>query len=40
MGVLMRDDAINNGVLKRPQRMLISSFKLENGTAIKRLLNF
>ena len=36
----MRDYAIDNDLLKQPQRMLISSFKLENGTVITPLLNF
>ena len=36
----MRDCAIDNDLLKQPQRMLISSFKLENGTVITSLLNF
>ena len=36
----MRKYAIENNVLKQPQRMLISSFKLENGTIITPLLNF
>ena len=35
----MRDYAIDNGLLKQPQRMLISSFKSENGTVITPLLN-
>ena len=36
----MRDYAIDNDLLKQPQRMLISSFKLENGIVITPLLNF
>ena len=36
----MRDYAIDNDFLKQPQRMLISSFKMENGTVITPLLNF
>ena len=36
----MRDYAIDNDLLKQPQRMLISSFKLENGTVITPLLTF
>ena len=36
----MRDYAIDNDLLKKPQRMLISSFKLENGTVITPLSNF
>ena len=36
----MRGYVIDNGLLKQPQRMLISSFKLENGTVITPLLNF
>ena len=31
---------IDNDLLKQPQRMLISSFKVENGTVIAPLLNF
>ena len=34
------NNAIENEVLKHPQRMLISSFKLENGTVITPLFNF
>ena len=34
------DYAIDNDLLKQPQRMLISSFKFENGTVITPLLNF
>ena len=40
IGNYMRDYAIDNDLLKQPQRMLISSFKLENGTVITPLLNF
>ena len=40
IGDYMRDYAIDNDLLKQPQRMLISSFKLENGTVITPLLNF
>ena len=40
IGDYMRDYAIDNGLLKQLQRMLISSFKLENGTVITPLLNF
>ena len=40
IGYYMRDYAIDNDLLKQPQRMLISSFKLENGTVITQLLNF
>ena len=36
----MRDYAVENNLLKQPQRMLISSFNLENGTIITPLLNF
>ena len=36
----MREYAIENNLLKQPQRMLISSFKLENGAIITPLLNF
>ena len=36
----MRDSAIDNDLLKQPQRLLISSFRLENGTVITPLLNF
>ena len=36
----MMDYAIDNDLLKQPQLMLISSFKLENGTIITPLLNF
>ena len=40
IGDYMRDYAIDNDLLKQPQRLLISSFKLENGTVITPLLNF
>ena len=40
IGDYMREYAIENNLLKQPQRMLISSFKLENGTIITPLLNF
>ena len=36
----MKNYAIENEMLKYPQRMLISSFKLENGTIIYPLFNF
>ena len=36
----MRKYAIENNLLKQPQRMFISSFKLENGTIITPLLIF
>ena len=36
----MKNYAIENEMLKHPQRMLISSFKLENGTVITPLFNF
>ena len=36
----MRDYAVENNLLKQPQRILISSFNLENGTIITPLLNF
>ena len=36
----MREYANENHLLKQPQRMLISSFKLENGAFITPLLNF
>ena len=39
-GDYMRDYAVENNLLKQPQRMLISSFNLENGTIITPLLNF
>ena len=40
IGDYMTDYAIDNDLLKQPQRTLISSFKLENGTVITSLLNF
>ena len=40
IGDYLRDYAIDNDLLKQPQRMLISSFKLVNGTVITPLLNF
>ena len=40
IGDYMSDYAIDNDLLKQPQCMLISSFKLENGTVITLLLNF
>ena len=36
----MKNYAIENEMLKHPQRMPISSFKLENGTVINPLFNF
>ena len=36
----MKNYGIENGMLKHPQRMLISSFKLENGAVITPLFNF
>ena len=36
----MKNYAIENETLKHPQSLLISSFKLENGTIITPLLNF
>ena len=36
----MKIYAIENEMLKQPQKMLISSFKLENGTVITPLFNF
>ena len=36
----MKKYAIETEMLKYPQRMLISSFKLENGTVITPLFNF
>ena len=36
----MQNYAIENDLLKHPQRMLISSFKLENGAIITPLFNF
>ena len=40
IGDYMRENAIKNNLLKQPQRMLISSFKLENETIITPLVNF
>ena len=40
IGNYMRDFEIDNDLLKQPQRMLISSFKLENGTVITPLFTF
>ena len=40
IGDYLREYAIENNLLKQPRRMLISSFKLENGTIITPLLNF
>ena len=40
IGDYMRDYAVDNNLLKQPQRMLFSSFNLENGTIITPLLNF
>ena len=40
IGDYMRDYTVENSILKQPQRMLISSFNLENGTIIAPLLNF
>ena len=39
-GDYKKNYAIENEMLKHPQRMLISSFKLENGTVITPLFNF
>ena len=36
----MKNYANENEMLKYPQRMLISSFKLENGTVMTPLINF
>ena len=36
----MKEYAIEHNLLKQPQQMLISSFKLENGTINTPLLNF
>ena len=36
----MKNYAIENKMLKHPQKMLISSFKLKNGTLITPLFNF
>ena len=40
IGDYMKNYAIENEMLKHPQRMLISSFKLEIGTVITPLFNF
>ena len=40
IGDYMKNYAIENEMLKHPQGMLISSFKLENGTVITPLFNF
>ena len=40
IGDYMKNYAEENDLMKNPQRMLISSFKLENGTIITPLLNF
>ena len=40
IGDYTKNYAIENEMLKHPQRMLISSFKLENGTVITHLFNF
>ena len=40
IGDYMKNYAIENEMLKHPQRKLISSFKLENGTVITPLFNF
>ena len=40
IGEYMKNYAEENDLLKNPQQMLISSFKLENGTIITPLLNF
>ena len=40
IGDFMKNFAIENKMLKHPQKMLISSFKLENGTVITLLFNF
>ena len=40
IGDYMKNYAIENEMLKHPQIMLISSFKLENGTVITPLFNF
>ena len=36
----MKNYAIESEMLKHPQRMVISSFKVENGTVITPLFNF
>ena len=40
IGEYMQNYAIGNDLLKHPQRMLISSFKLENGSIITPLFKF
>ena len=40
IGDYITEHAIENNLLKQTQRMLISSFRLENGTMITLLLNF
>ena len=40
IGDYMKNYAIENEMLKHPQRILISNFKLENGTVITPLFNF
>ena len=40
IGDYMKNYAIENEMLKHPQRMLISSFKLENGIVISPPFNF
>ena len=40
IGDCMKNYAIENEILKHPQRMLISSFKLENGNVITPLFHF
>ena len=40
IGEYMQNYAIENDLLKHPQRMLMSSFKLENGSIITPLFNF
>ena len=40
IGEYMQNYAIENDLLKHPQRMLIFSFKLENGSIITHLFNF
>ena len=40
IGDYMKNYAIENEMLKHPQRMQISSFKLENGTVITPFFNF
>ena len=40
LGNICKNYAIENDLLKHPQRMLISSFKLENGSIITPFFNF